>query len=90
VEIRPVFLAARMVVTFVVHVLDTVKSTSKAVWDSEDLKTELREILNERNFKSDIMDLRVLNIKGKCTLCCIRQNRQMSQQGERLLFKLMA
>jgi len=70
-----VFLVARMVLIFLVQFLDIVESTPKALWDQEDLKTEGRGILNEQNMKSDIIDLRELNVKGKCTLDSIRQNR---------------
>jgi hypothetical protein len=48
VEIRPVFLVARMVAIFLVSFLDTVESTPKALWVLEDLKTELRGILNSK------------------------------------------
>jgi len=70
-----VFLVARMVLIFLVQFLDTVESTPKALWDQEDFKTKRRGILNEQNMRSDIIDLRELNMKGKCTLDCIRQNR---------------
>jgi len=51
-----------------------VESTPKALWDQEDLKTKLRGILNEQNIRNYIIDLRGLNVKGKCTLDCIRQD----------------
>jgi len=75
VEIRPVLLVARMVVIFLVQFRDTVESTPKAVWDQDNLKTRLRGVLNEQNMRSDIIDLRGLIVKGKCTLDCVRQNR---------------
>lgn len=83
------FPLARVIVIYVVHFIDLVESAYKTVWDLEDLKTKQRGILSEQNFKSDIVDLGVLNNKGKCTLDCIRQDRQMSQQGEKSHLKLM-
>jgi SRSO17 transposase len=57
-----------------------VESTPKALWDQEALKTKLRRILNEQNIRSEIIDLRGLNVKGKYTLGCIRQSREVTLQ----------